>query len=243
MGSPVRHSRGIFVTGTDTGIGKTVVAGGLALALKEKGIDVGVMKPVETGCQLHNGQLIAKDALFLWEICGVSDDLALINPYRLADPLAPAIAAERAGMKIDMDVIRLTYLGLSSKHQTVIVEGAGGLLVPLTDRYFMADLARILELPVLLVSRASLGTINHTLLSLNYLQQAGLRTIGVVMNRSNPENGIAEQTNEEALKRLIDCPFLGTMPFLSVINRDTLKSAANSNINLTPILEYLKNVS
>ncbi|MBF8265694.1 MAG: dethiobiotin synthase [Dehalococcoidia bacterium] len=235
-----KQHRGIFVTGTDTGIGKTVVAGGLALALKQKGIDVGVMKPVETGCQLRNGQLIAEDALFLREVCGVSDDLAVINPYRLPDPLAPAIAAERSGVKIDMDVIRLSYLGLSSQHQAVIVEGAGGLLVPLTDRLFMADLARILELPVLLVSRASLGTINHTLLSLNYLQQVGLTAIGVVMNRSTTENGIAEQTNEEALKRLIDCPFLGTMPFLSVINRDTLKSAVNSNLNLTPILEYFK---
>ena len=240
MSSTSKQPHGIFITGTDTGVGKTVVAAGLALALKAKGIDVGVMKPVETGCQLQNGQLLAEDALFLQKISGVGDDLSAINPYRLKDPLAPAIAAERDGVKIDLDVIRHVYLGLASRHEVVIVEGAGGLLVPLTERYFMADLARQLELPLLLVSRASLGTINHTLLSLHYARQRTLSVLGIVMNHTSPEMGLAEQTNKAALKRWADCPFLGAIPFMPVINRDTLISVFKSNLDLAPILEYLE---
>ena len=235
-----KQPRGLFITGTDTGVGKTIVAAGLALSLKAKGVDVGVMKPVETGCQRQNGQLIAEDAIFLQKMSGVSDDLAVINPYRLKDPLAPAIAAGRDKVKIDLDVIRDAYLTLSSRHEIVIVEGAGGLLVPVTESCFMADLARLLGLPLILVARASLGTINHTLLSLYYARQQALPTIGIVMNHTSSEIGIAEQTNATELKRLAKCLFLGAMPFMPVINRNTLISIFKSNLDLTPIMAYLE---
>lgn len=237
MGSNLRRFRGLFIAGTDTGVGKTLVAGGLALVLREKGIDVGVMKPVETGAdRLANGLLRGKDALFLREMSGATDELELINPYCLAEPLAPAVAAKREGMEIKMSVIQQAYLTLSARHELMIVEGAGGLLVPLTERYLMADLAQLLKLPLLLVARASLGTINHTLLSLFYAQQRAIPVLGVVMNHTTPETGIAEQTNAETLKEWANCPFWGAIPYLPVINRDTIGTAVANSLDLAPLL-------
>lgn len=234
--------KSVFITGTDTGVGKTLVAGGMAAALRESGVDVGVMKPVETGCLQPDGQLVAEDALFLKGMSGAGDEMELINPYTLAQPLAPAIAAEMEGVEIKLDVIQDAFRTLSSRHELVIVEGAGGLLVPLTGGCFMADLARLLELPFLLVARASLGTINHTLLSLHCLQQQALPVLGVAMNHTTAQTGVAEQTNEAALKRWASCPFLGSVPFLPVVSQTTIKTAIASSLDLIPILAQVGKV-
>lgn len=237
-----RRFPGLFVTGTDTGVGKTLMAGGLAALFRERGVDVGVMKPVETGCPRRDGQLIAEDARFLRKMSGAEDEMELIAPYSLAQPLAPAVAAPGEGVNIDLAVIQRAYCTLSRRHELVIVEGAGGLLVPVTGRYFMADLARLLALPLLVVARASLGTINHSLLTLHYARREALPVLGLVMNHTTPEAGAAEKTNATALKRWADCPFLGTLPYLPVISQETLISAMAHNLDLAPLANRLGRV-
>jgi dethiobiotin synthetase len=202
--------RGIFITGTDTGVGKTYVGAGLAAALREKGIDVGVMKPAETGCTLRKGVLVPRDALKLIKAGGVDDPLDLVNPYRFLDPLAPAIAAAREGKKIDIRRIVSAFRDLSRKHACMVIEGAGGIMVPLTMSHQYLDLAGVLNLPVLVVARPGLGTINHTLLTIMALHSRRLRIAGIVINhRSKKRPGLAERTGLRAIERLSGVPIIG----------------------------------
>ena len=142
--------KGLFITGTDTGVGKTLVSTGLITLFKERGMQVGVMKPVESGCRRENGGLIPEDAILLKNAAESQEDLDIINPYALGAPLAPALAAEMEGVEIRLEVIQRAFEILSSRHDMVIVEGAGGFLVPIFGDFFMADLAKELDLPFLL---------------------------------------------------------------------------------------------
>lgn len=188
--------RGLFITGTDTGVGKTYIAAGLASSLRRRGIDVGVMKPAETGCPVRAGRMIPADALRLMRAARVADALDLVNPYRFRNPLAPAVAAEFDGKKIDVKRIRAAYRRLASRHEFMIVEGAGGILVPFEGSRTFIDLAAALGLPVLVVARPGLGTINHTLLTVEALKRRGLALAGIVINHSRKgKAGPAEKTN------------------------------------------------
>ena len=232
--------KGIFVTGTDTGVGKTLVAGGLATLLREIGVDVGVMKPAESGCRRVNGTLVPEDALFLKGMSGCGDDLRLINPYALEHPLAPALAAELENVDISLEGIREAYSILASRHDLGLVEGAGGLLVPLGPQCFMVDLARELGgLPLLIVTGSRLGTINHTLLTLYRARREGLDVHGIVMNRTSPQEDLAVSLNSEALRRWGAEPFLGSLPFLPHPDRESIKEAVRANLNLEPLLLWL----
>lgn len=232
--------RGIFITGTDTGAGKTFVCRGLARALRGRGWDIGVMKPVESGCRRVDGRLVPEDAVLLQESAGSSDRLEEINPYALEHPLAPALAAELEGVDIRTEIIQQAYLRLAERHDLVLVEGAGGLLAPITGDYFMADLARDLGLPLLLVSRAQLGTINHTLLTLSHALRMGIHVLGVVMNNVTPQTGLAESLNAGALQRWGGVPFLGALPFLAGAGADEVGQAAATHLDLRRIEAWLE---
>ncbi|MDD5093839.1 MAG: dethiobiotin synthase [Dehalococcoidia bacterium] len=232
--------KGILITGTDTGVGKTLVAGGLAAVLRERGIDVGVMKPAESGCRRENGELVPEDALFLREMSRCSDDIRLINPYALEHAISPAQAAEIEGVDIKMETITRAYATLASLHELVLVEGAGGILAPLNSQLFMADLAVELgNIPVLVVARDTLGAINHTLLTINCARGEGVNVIGLVMNRTSAPSDLANVYNEEALERWANAPFLGTLPFLSKRDPERIKQAVKVNLNIGPLLAWL----
>lgn len=207
-------SEGIFITGTDTGVGKTIIAGGLVAALKEQGIDVGVMKPLESGAPSFGSAPIPQDALYHKEIAGVSDDLNLINSYCFQAPLAPGVAAEKEGVKVDLKRIKVQYDELKHRHQFMVVEGAGGLLVPIAQGVLLPELIKLLDLPLLLVARSSLGTINHTLLSLYYCQQEGLEVKGVIMSKTMAEADPSEESNAQVIAECSAVPLLGTFPHL-----------------------------
>ena len=203
--------QGVFVTGTDTGVGKTYIAAGIARALRNKGIDVGVMKPAETGCRNRAGKLVPADAVRLKAAAGADDDLDMINPYRFKKPLAPAIAAELEGKTIDPRELLTIFRKLVGKHEYVIVEGAGGIMVPIRGKYTYLDLAAALLLPVLVVARPGLGTINHSLLTIAALRARGVAVAGMVLNYALAfRTGIAERTNKAALERISEIPVLGT---------------------------------
>lgn len=215
----MKNKRGIFITGTDTGVGKTVVAAGLAAALKAKGIDVGVMKPVQSGCRRHRGKLIPSDSLFLIKTAGIKDDLDLITPCRLFHPLAPSVAAEMEGVEIDIKKIIDAYDKLSGLHDLVIVEGIGGLLVPIKKDYFVSDLIKDISIPVIIVSRAGIGTINHTLLTVEYARSRGIKMIGIIINNTvGKRAGLAENTNPEVIGKLSGLPIRGIIPFIKELN-------------------------
>ena len=205
---------GIFITGTDTGVGKTIIAAGLVSALKERGIDVGVMKPLESGAPSFGSAPIPRDAVYLREIAGVHDDLNLINSYCFQAPLAPGVAAEKEGVKVDLQRIKVQYDQLKGSHQFMVVEGAGGLLVPIAQGVLLPELIKLLDLPLLLVARSSLGTINHTLLSLYYCQQEGLEVKGVIMSKSIAEADPSEASNAQVIAECSAVPLLGTFPYL-----------------------------
>lgn len=201
-------SYGLFITGTDTGVGKTIVTAALARALRLRGVHVGVMKPVTAGCQERNGELLSEDAELLAWAAGVEcdDDVA---PYRLKEPLAPVEAAKRDGVKIDFSRIADSYQRLAARHQVVLVEGAGGLMVPLNGGLLVADLVTHLKLPLLVVARPDLGTINHTVLTCFAAGQIGLEVKGVIVNRFPAAPGLAEQGAPHQIGSLCGAPILG----------------------------------
>ena len=212
--------RGLFITGTDTGVGKTFVGCGLAALLSSKGKRVGVLKPVETGCELRDGQLCPEDVLRLRRFAGSSDALDLVCPYRFGPPLAPAVAAEMAGVRIEKERIVACYGQIAARHDATLVEGAGGLLVPLAGRYTFADLARDLGIPVLVVVGSRLGAINHALLTLRCAASTGLTVVGYILNQPVPADDLAVRTNRLALAGLTDTPCLGSLPFFPLSGED-----------------------
>lgn len=209
--------RGIFVTGTDTGVGKTIVAATLARLLRMNGLSVGVMKPVTSGCRLEDGQPLSDDALLLCQSAGVpcTDDVA---PYRLREALAPSEAARIDGVRIDFSVIRAAFDRLAASCEYIIVEGAGGLMVPLSGGLLVADLARELGLPLLIVARPGLGTVNHTVLTSFTAQQLGLQVAGVIINGMPEHPGLAEQGAPHLIGSLCGAPVLGIWPRCSGVD-------------------------
>jgi dethiobiotin synthetase len=205
--------KGLFIAGTDTGVGKTFVAAGLAAALRAKDSNVGVFKPFESG--VGGGHA---DYKILKEASGSTDPDDWICPYRFEEALAPAVAAERAGVAIDWCHMTDCFESIAVKHDFVIVEGAGGLLVPLSEGKTNVDLIRECEFPVLLVARLGLGTINHTLLSLEALQSRKIPCAGVVLNQTTENAGAAEKTNPAALRKLSNVPVLDVLPFMKSLD-------------------------
>jgi dethiobiotin synthetase len=207
-------SNGIFITGTDTGVGKTFVAAGMIQAMKKMGINVCPMKPVETGSPMRRGKLIPDDTVKLMKASGVNEPIDFINPYRLKHPLAPSVAAEIEGVKISGKKIISTYHSLSKKYDITVVEGAGGIMVPVYKKYLFLDLARDMKLPVVIVSRPGLGTINHTLLTIEAAKNRGVDVLGVIINYSiKTRKGLSEKTNPEVIRNLARVPVLGIIPF------------------------------
>jgi len=205
--------RGYFITGTDTEVGKTVIAAALATALREAGWNVGVMKPVASGCVRRREGLVSEDAEFLAQAADVEDSLDEITPIRLAEPLAPSVAAARAGVAIDLDAMWAAWRRLRAAHDIVLVEGIGGLLCPVTPTETVADLARQFDLPLLIVARSGLGTINHTALTVEAARSRGLRVAGIFINRYNHESpGLAEMTSPDEIQRLTGVPVLCLVP-------------------------------
>ncbi len=201
--------KSIFITGTDTGVGKTIIAGALAAALRLKKYRVSVMKPVACGSWA--------DAIFLKKSAEVDDDLNLITPIYLKHPLSPNVSAALEKKKIDLSKIEKAHSLLQKKYDVLVVEGCGGLLVPITSDFFVIDLILKLKSRCILVSRSGLGAINHTLLSLEALRQRKIEPVGVVFNRlSGGKLTEAEKTNPAAISKIGKVQSLGMFPFMKM---------------------------
>jgi dethiobiotin synthetase len=193
-------AQGLFITGTDTGVGKTVVTAAILSWLRQQGQTVGVMKPIETGVDSECSSAANSDALFLMECGHLEDDLAEVCPIRLKPAASPYQAGLIENRILQTETILSTYRTLSEKYDWLLVEGVGGVKVPITREYSVVDLIRDLGLPAVVVARYQLGTLNHTLMTVDTLKQNGIPVRGVVFNQTEPE---ALSTVEQDQPRLI----------------------------------------
>ena len=227
-----KRAKGFFVTGTDTGVGKTILTVALLKLMKTFGLKVCGMKPVESGCVRENEELIPSDGEFIKTAGQLEEPLSTISPCRFEHPLAPLAASRLEGVLVDLEKIQTTYTHLSSQYDALIVEGVGGLLVPVTENYSVLDLAKDFGLPVIVVARTGLGTLNHTMLTVNYALKEGLTVAGVIMNESlPPANTLAERTNEEILMKISPVPLFGVFPYLNKLDGSTIEQAAEKHID------------
>ena len=200
-------TKGIFVTGTDTSVGKTYVTALILSELRRRGVRAAAFKPIACG---EGGR---HDAEIYAEIMNHEQPLDVLNPIYLKHPLAPSVAAKLERHRIDLHKVFRNYQLLAAEYAVILVEGAGGLLVPIRDDYYVANLAKALQLPLLVVARLGLGTINHTLLTVRLAQAMGLQVCGIVLNDTvGGKRGIAEQTNIKEVPRLCGVPLLSVVP-------------------------------
>jgi dethiobiotin synthetase len=226
--------RGLFVAGTDTGVGKTWVSVLLLQALNARGWRTAAMKPVAAGARRRGGVWHNEDVDRLRAAAGVRSPRATVNPYCFAPPIAPHIAAAEAGVGIRLARIRAAYRDLARSADVVVVEGAGGLLVPIDERRDTADIAQALDLPVVLVVGLRLGCINHALLTAAALRARGLVLAGWVANAILPRMARREQ-NIAALRARIDAPLLGVVPHVRRANPARLAK----RLDIDPLIRFI----
>ncbi len=203
-----RQVNGVFITGTDTDCGKTIISGGIARALLHKGFNVGVMKPFATWGDPRREpggrqRWISEDALHLRQAAATSDSLDLINPICFKAAMAPWPAARLEKKNIDLDRVMVAYKELCRRHSFLVVEGVGGLLVPLKRDFFVSDLIVRMKLAAIVVAHPDLGTLNHTLLTVRELKRNGIPLAGVIINNYKGKTR-AEQTNPAVLRKILD---------------------------------------
>lgn len=204
---------GLFITGTDTAVGKTLIAAAIADWFRRHRLRVAVCKPIATGCAHRREGLVSEDAEFLAHHADAKFPLNTICPQRFAEPLAPAIAAERAKQPIEWNAIDSAIQTMSASSNVLIVEGVGGVMVPIARKIMVLDMIAWLRLPAVVVARAGLGTINHTLLTLHALRTANIPIAGVVINKYPFETPpIAEETNPRAIEKWGNVPVLCMVP-------------------------------
>lgn len=218
--------RGLFITATNTDVGKTVVTGTIAAALKARGFSVGVFKPLASGGAVNaEGKLIAADASFLMRAAEIDERFREeVNAVCLGPALAPAVAAAESGVTIDMEAVIADLLRHAQKYELVLVEGVGGIAAPLWEDFLVADLMARLGLPAVLVSAPLLGSISHVVLACAYAKQRRLRLGGVLFNRWDAD-GVLETSNQRYIERLTGLPALGKLPTLKIVETDAWRAA------------------
>jgi dethiobiotin synthetase len=205
-------AKGIFITGTDTAIGKTTIALGLIAALQEKGLTVAAMKPVSAGCEQTENGLRNEDAVNLMQQASIDLPYEVVNPYAFEPAIAPHIVAEKTGTSIDIGLIKERYEEIAKRADFIVVEGAGGWLVPINENETMADVAKILSLDVITVVGIRLGCLNHALLTVNNIENYRCKHLGWIANLvSNDVECSAE--NIQALCQRIRAPMLAKIEY------------------------------
>ena len=215
----------IFITGTGTGVGKTVVTAGLAAVMQGLGYTMGVYKPVQTG-EISDTEFVES----------IDSNILTKVTYSLRCPAAPSVAAILDNVKIHKNSIKADYEDMAEQCDFVITEGAGGLLVPVAEKFMMRDLAKMLNLPVLIVARPDLGTINHTLLTIEAARIVGLDVRGVVIsNYPKDTDDIAIKTAPDVIKELSGVKILGILPAVELANPEVLIDTVINNLDIQEI--------
>lgn len=233
--------RGLFVTGTDTGVGKTVVTAAITAALRAEGWNAGVWKPVQSGALLGSG---VTDAERLLQSTGINERPEAVASFTFEAPLTPMIAAKHAGVTFTLKELIAAGEPLAKRYEALLIEGAGGVAVPLTDDALMVDLIAELQVPALIVARSSLGTINHTLMTASFLEHHRIPIVGVIMNDgelADPHDDPSVSTNAELIEQYSGLKVLGRFPRMhTVTNSETLIHTVRTTIQLAPVRKALK---
>jgi dethiobiotin synthetase len=204
--------KGLFITGTDTGVGKTLITGGIAHILRKQGLKVGVFKPVATGCRIEMNELVSRDSEFLRMCAELDEPMTVITPASYEIPAAPIVCVRKENRPIDYEQIAAMFNYLARTCDVILVEGIGGVMVPLDEKTMIIDLAAKMKLPTVIVAREKLGTINHALMTIGAVRNAGLYVAGVVINgHIFPSAGIAEETAPKIIAELGDTKILATV--------------------------------
>lgn len=235
--------RGLFITGADTEIGKTFITSLLTLGLRKMGHNVCPMKPIASGAVESEGQWVSEDALMYRQLGGIQEEAVRMSPLCFRKPASPHFAAELEGITIDPTAAIRSVRKLAGDYEALLVEGIGGWQVPITYKYTVADFAKELNLPVLVVSANRLGTISHTLLTLESIRHRGIEPAGLIFTHPHPA-GDAEiaRNNIETLTRMDPTPLWGVVPFLSGERRasETLWDSVKDCIQWNKIQETLR---
>jgi dethiobiotin synthetase len=227
---------GFFVTGTDTNVGKTIISSGLAAVLKEKMIDVGVFKPLLSGISREDP---ASDTSLLKQLSKTSLSYEEITPFAFKEPLAPYVAGKLEGKNVTIEEVLSHWEKIRRKHEFFIVEGAGGISVPLGKRFLVSDLIKAMQLPLVIVARPNLGTVNHLFLTVQYAKSLGLPIAGVVINGISDHPDLAEKTNPQLIEELCGVPILGITPKLKEITIENIKNIVKDHIDVTLLLNEM----
>ncbi|WP_432661765.1 dethiobiotin synthase [Wukongibacter baidiensis] len=216
-------SKGVFIIGTDTDVGKTIVTAGLVHVLRKSGINACNFKGVLSGGIYEEGSLIPGDVKLVKDVCNIDEEYELMNPYCFETPVSPHLAARLEKVEISREKILDTYRKLGEKYEFIVAEGAGGLVVPIIDTsYFIYDLIKDLNLPVIIVARAAVGTINHTALTVKFAESIGLDVKGIIINRYTDEVHVND--NIETIKKITNKEILAVIDDLKDFEREDFKS-------------------
>ena len=202
-----------FITGTDTGVGKTAITAGIAGSMRKIGIDVGVMKPIATGIPQKTG-FKSLDVSILAEASGIKDPEDLINPVFLPIPVSPYDASKLLSLPIDMPQILTKFTKLLSMHQVLLIEGIGGLMTPITKKFFVADMIKAMAVETIIVTRATLGTLNHTVMTCKLCKEYDIKIKGLVINNFDEKGTAAEKNAPATLYETTGIDIIGIVPFI-----------------------------
>lgn len=228
--------KGFFVTGTDTGVGKTIIASGLAAVLKEQGLDVGVYKPFLSGV---SREAATSDTSLLKEMSQTSLTHEEITPFSYKEPLAPYMAAKLEGKSVLWEDVWQHWESTRQKHEYFIVEGAGGISVPLGEGFLVSDLIKAMQLPLIIVARPNLGTVNHIFLTVAYAKSLGLNIAGIVLNGLSQSPDLAEQTNPQLIEELCVVPILGHTPKLTTLTKESIHTMVKEHVDVSRLIKEL----
>ena len=225
-----------FVTGTDTGVGKTAITAGIAGSLHKLGINVGVMKPIATGYPQKTGYK-SSDVTILAEAAGIKDPEDLINPVFLPIPTSPYDASKLLSMPIDMPLILTKFKKLLSLHDVMLIEGIGGIMTPITKKIFVIDMIKAMAIETIIVTRATLGTLNHTVMTCKMCKDYDIKVKGLVINNFDEKGTPAEKSAPTTLYELTGINIIGIVPFVKDLNQtDKLVGIVNKKIDVKSLI-------
>lgn len=225
-----------FITGTDTGVGKTVITAAIAASLKKRGVDVGVMKPIASGFAQRTG-FKSSDVALLHESADVIDREETINPIFLPLPASPYDAAKSLNLKIDMKFVFEQFENLVKSHQMLLVEGIGGIMTPIMKDFFVADMIKQMKLEAIIVTRSTLGTLNHTIMTLEMCKKYKIPVKGMIINYFDEKGGTAEKNAPSTLHEITEIPLLGIVPFVKDYQKlEAMQSIVEKSIDLNLLI-------
>ena len=225
----------LFITGTDTDVGKTYVTAGLAIVLRKMNIDIGVMKPFAAGTPQKNG-FKSEDVKILSDAAQVNDAENLVNPQFFPIPASPYTAWKNLKIKPNINLILSNFKKLSKLHSVILVEGIGGIMTPILKNYFIADLINEMKIPTVLVTRTKVGTVNHTIMTIKMCAKYNISIKGIIINDFDTD-GYDTKVLIRDLKSITGIPILGSIPFINNLNDSSLYRVFKKNINVKLLLK------